>query len=181
MRPGLRFAVLTRDNYTCRYCGAKAPEVPLHVDHVLPKSRGGKDVMENLVTSCRPCNLGKHASLTEQAAPELTWEACCEEIDALADDAHERFLGDLAGICNEWIDITGVPPSPRLQVTLARMLLASSFAEIRRAMYASARRSGYRPGLLCECTGDEDCGNHATLDPFELRLMVRRWHEDWLA
>ena len=58
----LRYEVLRRDNYTCRYCGAFAPVTPLVVDHVVPRSRGGRDVLENLVTACEPCNNGKAAT-----------------------------------------------------------------------------------------------------------------------
>jgi hypothetical protein len=57
----VRFAVLFRDDFTCRYCGRSAPEVVLHVDHRLPRSRGGTDDLDNLVTSCADCNLGKGA------------------------------------------------------------------------------------------------------------------------
>ena len=58
-----RFEILKRDNSTCRYCGARAPDVVLHVDHVHPVARGGKNELENLVTSCRDCNAGKGARL----------------------------------------------------------------------------------------------------------------------
>lgn len=61
----LRYQVLRRDNYTCRYCGVYAPFAQLVVDHVMPRSRGGQDVMENLVTACDPCNSGKSAALPE--------------------------------------------------------------------------------------------------------------------
>lgn len=55
----LRFAVFTRDNFACVYCGRKPPEVELSPDHVIPFSKGGKTTLENLVTSCRHCNAGK--------------------------------------------------------------------------------------------------------------------------
>lgn len=55
----LRFEVLERDEFACQYCGAKAPDVTLHVDHVVPASAGGPDVAENLITACRDCNMGK--------------------------------------------------------------------------------------------------------------------------
>lgn len=57
----LRFKVLERDGFQCVYCGRNPLEdkVKLHVDHVIPKSKGGLDVMENLVTACTDCNLGK--------------------------------------------------------------------------------------------------------------------------
>lgn len=61
-----RFLVLYRDNFTCQYCGRSAPEVPLHVDHVIPKSQGGTNAMDNLKTACKDCNLGKYDILLAQ-------------------------------------------------------------------------------------------------------------------
>ena len=58
----LRFQILRRDNFTCRYCGRKPPEVRLHVDHLVPWSLGGLNEQANLATSCEVCNLGKGAS-----------------------------------------------------------------------------------------------------------------------
>lgn len=55
----LRFEVFKRDSFTCQYCGRKAPDVILHVDHVVPESDGGPTTLLNLITSCRDCNLGK--------------------------------------------------------------------------------------------------------------------------
>jgi hypothetical protein len=57
----LRFEVFKRDSFTCQYCGSKAPDVILHVDHVHPVAEGGDDDILNLVTSCQPCNFGKGA------------------------------------------------------------------------------------------------------------------------
>jgi hypothetical protein len=57
----IRFLVLLRDKFQCKYCG-RSPYVHgavLHVDHVLPRDKGGKDEVENLITSCFDCNLGK--------------------------------------------------------------------------------------------------------------------------
>lgn len=56
---GLRFDVFKRDNFTCVYCGRSPPEIILHADHVIPWSKVKKHEKENLVTSCRDCNLGK--------------------------------------------------------------------------------------------------------------------------
>lgn len=55
----LRFEILTRDGYRCRYCGASPQTTVLHIDHVLPRSKGGRDDASNLVTACADCNLGK--------------------------------------------------------------------------------------------------------------------------
>lgn len=55
----IRFEVFKRDNFTCQYCGVKAPEVVLNVDHIEPISKGGTNDIYNLVTSCFECNNGK--------------------------------------------------------------------------------------------------------------------------
>ena len=62
--PRVRFAVFVRDNYKCQYCGRKGPEVSLHVDHKTPASLGGSNDMDNLVTACSECNLGKSNRFT---------------------------------------------------------------------------------------------------------------------
>lgn len=62
----LRYEILRRDNYTCRYCGASAPDVALTVDHVLPVALGGSDEPTNLVAACRDCNAGKSSSNPDQ-------------------------------------------------------------------------------------------------------------------
>ncbi|MES1934632.1 hypothetical protein T35B1_18608 [Salinisphaera shabanensis T35B1] len=54
-----RFEVFKRDAFTCKYCGAKAPEVVLEIDHIEPVSKGGTNDILNLVTSCKACNSGK--------------------------------------------------------------------------------------------------------------------------
>lgn len=63
----LRFEVLRRDQFSCRYCGRRAPEVALEVDHVQPKVLGGSDDPSNLVTSCSDCNRGKASTVPESS------------------------------------------------------------------------------------------------------------------
>lgn len=52
-----RDTVLERDGHCCFYCGAHG--VPLQLDHVIPRSRGGADTPDNLVACCKPCNTSK--------------------------------------------------------------------------------------------------------------------------
>lgn len=60
--PSLRYEILKRDNYRCQICGRdQADGVKLHVDHIVPVSKGGKSVKSNLRTLCNDCNLGKGA------------------------------------------------------------------------------------------------------------------------
>lgn len=63
VRPKTRFVILLRDGFRCVYCGASAPEARLEVDHVIPRSEGGWDGEDNLVTACETCNRGKAALL----------------------------------------------------------------------------------------------------------------------
>lgn len=51
-----RRAVFARDSWTCQYCGSRGH---LTVDHVIPRSRGGQSVWENIVASCASCNRRK--------------------------------------------------------------------------------------------------------------------------
>ena len=58
----LRFSILLRDGFACTACGAspvRTPGTVLHVDHIVPWSRGGDTVETNLTTKCQQCNLGK--------------------------------------------------------------------------------------------------------------------------
>jgi 5-methylcytosine-specific restriction endonuclease McrA len=54
-----RLNVFLRDGFRCQYCNAEARMSELTYDHVLPRSRGGRTVWENIVTACRPCNAVK--------------------------------------------------------------------------------------------------------------------------
>jgi hypothetical protein len=59
---GLRFKVLQRDRFRCQLCGqspASELSCKLHVDHIIPFSKGGKTIFENLQTLCSHCNVGK--------------------------------------------------------------------------------------------------------------------------
>ena len=60
-----RRAVFARDDYTCQYCGASSR---LTMDHVVPRSRGGRSSWENVVTSCAPCNTRKGDRLPAEVA-----------------------------------------------------------------------------------------------------------------
>lgn len=84
----LRFEVLRRDGHTCRYCGAKAPDVTLTVDHVIPVTLGGGDEPNNLVTACVDCNAGKSSVPADAAlvddvdAAALLWAKAIERATA---------------------------------------------------------------------------------------------------
>lgn len=54
-----RFEIFKRDDFTCKYCGRKSPEVVLEVDHIVPRCEGGSNDPINLITACWDCNRGK--------------------------------------------------------------------------------------------------------------------------
>lgn len=51
-----RMNVFVRDGFKCQYCGGKFHIRDLNYDHVVPSTRGGRTVWENIVASCYPCN-----------------------------------------------------------------------------------------------------------------------------
>jgi len=67
-----RRALFARDNWRCVYCGTTAGRLTL--DHVVPRSRGGDSVWENVVTSCAPCNLRKGNRLPHEVEMELHYQ-----------------------------------------------------------------------------------------------------------
>lgn len=61
--------ILKRDGHKCAYCGRG--DLPLTIDHVIPKSKGGDDSWENLVAACLPCNNKKGDRTPEEAGMKL--------------------------------------------------------------------------------------------------------------
>lgn len=58
----MRFRILVRDGFRCQSCGKSpitTPGIELHVDHIIPWSKGGETIPENLECKCKECNLGK--------------------------------------------------------------------------------------------------------------------------
>ena len=60
MTDKLRYSILKRDGFKCKICGRTAEDgIKLHVDHIIPVSKGGETVLNNLRTLCETCNRGK--------------------------------------------------------------------------------------------------------------------------
>jgi 5-methylcytosine-specific restriction endonuclease McrA len=55
----------------CCYCGHHFPSNALNLDHVVPRSRGGRTDWTNIVTACLPCNLRKGSRLPHEASMKL--------------------------------------------------------------------------------------------------------------
>ncbi len=71
---GVRFSrghVFVRDQFTCQYCLQEFPKQKLNLDHVVPRSRGGRTSWENVVTSCHSCNRRKANRTPAEASMPL--------------------------------------------------------------------------------------------------------------
>jgi 5-methylcytosine-specific restriction endonuclease McrA len=87
--PLTRRNVFLRDGHTCQYCGTRPPSRDLSLDHVVPRSRGGRSTWENLVTACGPCNRLKGQSLPAECgmiprriASKPRWSTVIQEVVA---------------------------------------------------------------------------------------------------
>jgi 5-methylcytosine-specific restriction endonuclease McrA len=63
--------LMLRDDHQCQYCAKKPSLRDLNIDHVVPRSRGGLDSWDNLVISCRTCNLKKGRRTPDEAGMRL--------------------------------------------------------------------------------------------------------------
>lgn len=104
-----RFEIFKRDNFTCMYYGKKPPSVILHIDHIIPVSKGGGNGTENLVTSCDKCNLGKSdvplesvpESLADRAASIKEAEKQLRAYRKVFREQEERILSDCWDVVRE--------------------------------------------------------------------------------
>ena len=72
--PFTRKNILLRDGFQCAYCGVR--QYRLTIDHIIPKSRGGKDTFENCVACCRKCNNRKGSQTPREAGMSLHVTPC---------------------------------------------------------------------------------------------------------
>ncbi|MFP3937064.1 MAG: HNH endonuclease [Phycisphaerae bacterium] len=66
--------IFARDRNRCQYCGGRFPTSELTLDHVLPRSRGGKTCWTNMVCSCVDCNVRKGGRTPDEAGMNLRTE-----------------------------------------------------------------------------------------------------------
>lgn len=76
-RQHMRFSrtnVFRRDDFTCQYCTKRFRMADLSLDHVIPRSKGGRTKWTNIVTACKPCNGAKEDRTPSQAGMKLARE-----------------------------------------------------------------------------------------------------------
>lgn len=131
----LRYEVLRRDGFRCRYCGATPEQAELRIDHVVPESLGGRTEPANLATACDPCNSGKssvppEAPVVEQVAEDaLRWSAAMQRAAADMEAKLKERDDQNAVFLNEWNDYTygydkRFPLDPTWNATLVRLRTA---------------------------------------------------------
>lgn len=66
-----RLRIMMRDKMRCQYCGVRASQFDLTLDHILPRSRGGRSEPENLCAACKACNQRKGNRTPDEARMPL--------------------------------------------------------------------------------------------------------------
>jgi len=91
--------VFSRDKYLCVYCGRKVTNLSGTIDHIIPKSRGGKNIWENVVTACFNCNMKKKDKLLNECGMKLpykpikpSWHPLSTKISSKSDSSWKQFL-----------------------------------------------------------------------------------------
>lgn len=121
----VRYEVLKRDGYTCKYCGTTADDgAKLTVDHVIPRTLGGSNDPSNLVAACRDCNYGKASTspddrtVADVDAKALEWAAALQRVadqrradQAALDETVDAFVAGWAA----WTYGEGKCPIPKGQ------------------------------------------------------------------
>ncbi|WP_169516549.1 HNH endonuclease, partial [Gulosibacter molinativorax] len=126
------FEVLRRDAHACQYCGAQAPDVKLHIDHVVPVALGGSDKPDNLVTACSDCNTGKTSIAPDSPFASAVSEKAAAYALAMQDhmvrfraslEALDDYVDEFEAEWNSWTsNATGraVPLPPDYRASLYR-------------------------------------------------------------
>jgi 5-methylcytosine-specific restriction endonuclease McrA len=94
--PVTRRTVLARDHYTCQYCGRQPARKDLTVDHIVPRSRGGRTTWDNVVTACQRCNGHKGNRTPDEAGMDVLCQPARPHYVALAliEGAEARHVWD---------------------------------------------------------------------------------------
>ena len=134
----LRFEVFKRDSFTCQYCGATPPAAVLHCDHIHPVSLGGQTDIDNLVTACQSCNLGKSnvllanvpRSLQDRAAEIEEREAQIAGYEAILRARRERLDAAAQRILDEYCGAFGRESIPQVDYLSIRRFVETLGFEV---------------------------------------------------
>lgn len=151
----VRFEILKRDGFRCRYCGATAMDSPIEIDHVVPVARGGTNDPENLVAACWACNSGKkdrpldESGLAAPIPPEALL-AQAEQIEsylaaqAAVMDARDRVHDHVLAM---WKDVFGEAPPADFTAKVFGIIKRHQLPEIQDAMLSTRVHMEWKPPL----------------------------------
>lgn len=143
----VRFEVFKRDCFTCQYCGTKAPDVLLELDHVRPVADGGRADILNLTTACVDCNSGKGARLLadnsvvvrQRAQLEILQERRLqlEMVLAWRDELERQTLDTVDEVCARICARCGLAASDGLRVLIRKWLRKFTLIQVLEAVEES--------------------------------------------
>ncbi len=149
----IRFEVFKRDGFQCAYCGKSPPDVLLECDHINPKSKGGTDDINNLITACFDCNRGKSNISLDKAPQQLVdnTEILKKKEEQLAE--YHKFIQKIERRRNKELEeiaqvYTEAFPNKELSTgfrrgTIRRFLEMLPSYEIVEAMYLACKKFGH--------------------------------------
>lgn len=132
--PRSRFEIFKRDKFTCQYCGSKAPDVVLEVDHIAPVAEGGTNDPLNLVTACTTCNGGKGA---RRLSDDAEVQRQRDRIEDLAErrlqmEAMLEWRAELSRLAEEQVDVCDAAMqayAPKFQLSKGGRAKAGKYVE----------------------------------------------------
>lgn len=172
----MRFYIFRRDKFTCQYCGAKAPDTALHVEHIVPVAKGGANDPENLCAACIRCNTGKGVEdrdCNEERPPTRMERQLWEERESLEAQV-DQVSSDIERIERRlwWARAVYASGHPDLRMILLLMATSSAtyggdqcfldYEDIERTALPTDRvwraltglmRTGYLSPDVCWCNG----------------------------
>lgn len=149
----MRFDVFKRDSFTCQYCGSNPPAVVLEVDHIHPVSKGGRNVVDNLITACFDCNRGKSAGLltlipqsiadkAEIIAEKMAQMKAFEKMVRAKRKGEESSIDEVEDVFNSYFD--GYHFNPRFRESVRLFLQHINVFDLMDAMNRACSKIGRR-------------------------------------
>ena len=149
-----RKAVLARDGWTCQYCGSD--KHGLTVDHVIPRSRGGESVWENIVASCAPCNRRKGNRLPQEIRMHLEAPPAPAGTDRLHPDRRAANAGGLGAVPLRGLALLlARSDSARCLAVAVGFGLTLGFAASSGGVPSASPAGSFAGGLASACEPDE--------------------------
>jgi len=150
-----RFEVFKRDGFSCQYCGEHPPKVILHVDHIDPVALGGSNHIDNLITSCQPCNSGKSAtplsdipqSLQDKAELIIEREAQIKGFQRVMNDKKQRIEDEADEVCEIYECFhKGFTLNEKAMITVRKFVDALGVHEVVASMESACCNTKIRKG-----------------------------------